>query len=107
MQRAHDRAKARSTLTTAAQAPSASPSVTESIAQLEQREFDHPEDPQVKAALARAYWCKGERGLAIEHWLWVVQFASESTEAVQAREVMQRVEHGRESDIAGLLHCGA
>jgi hypothetical protein len=44
------------------------------IATLEKKEFDESANLEIKEKLAKAYWCAGFRGLAVEKWLWLHQF---------------------------------
>ncbi|NDG86214.1 MAG: hypothetical protein EBX52_14390 [Proteobacteria bacterium] len=56
------------------------------IETLLREEFDRPQDATIKMKLARAYWCSGARGLAVEHWKWVETRTPRGTEAESARE---------------------
>ncbi|NCN40119.1 hypothetical protein GW916_02615 [bacterium] len=42
-----------------------------SIKNLEVLEFDRPQDPYLKEALLKQYWCAGERGLALNINEWI------------------------------------
>jgi len=42
------------------------------ITELEQLEYDRPDDASLKLELGRQYWCRTEKGLAFEHWRWLV-----------------------------------
>lgn len=48
------------------------------LSELEQLEFDRPDDPQLKLELGRHYWCRKERGLAVEHWRWLYSQSQDS-----------------------------
>ncbi|MEO5667917.1 MAG: hypothetical protein ABIR96_07660 [Bdellovibrionota bacterium] len=43
-----------------------------SLGDLEKLEYDRPDDANLKMALAQQYWCEGDRGLAVEHWRWLL-----------------------------------
>jgi hypothetical protein len=38
---------------------------------LEEEEQKSPRDLEIKALLARAYWCQKRLGFAVQHWLWL------------------------------------
>lgn len=44
------------------------------ILKLERQEFEESSNLEIKESLARAYWCAGRKGLAVEKWLWLNQF---------------------------------
>ena len=68
-------------------------------------EFRHPKDPAVKLRLARRYWCQGEKGVAVEQWLWLKQFAATTDEAKEARVYLEAVHAKAESEIKRRLDC--
>lgn len=73
-------------------APITAPAVSNapmSLKELERSEFQSPQDPALKLELARAYWCAGRHGTAVEHWKWIQQFAPRSTQADKARKLLK------------------
>jgi hypothetical protein len=66
------------------------------IADLELQEFKESSNLEVKEQLARAYWCSGKRGLAIEKWLWLNQFFRNHPRRPQWREHIHTAQRASE-----------
>lgn len=75
------------------------------LTELQQDEFSRPQDPQVKAALGRTYWCHNEKGRAVEHWRWLAHFAPTTPEATSAQEYLLLIKEGKESKVGRVLKC--
>jgi hypothetical protein len=63
-----------------------------SIERLENEEFRAPSNSKIKLELGVKLWCQNARGPAVEKWLWILQFAPNSTEAEQASRIMREIE---------------
>ncbi len=72
---------------------------------LEEKEFKESDDPAIKEALAKKHWCRGERGMAVQHWQWIRHFRPESSEADRAREFLLLIQDKNESRVSGKLSC--
>jgi hypothetical protein len=71
---------------------------------LERREFQSSDDPAIKEGLAAAYWCLGQRGKAIEHWKWMAQFATGTSQRLKAEELLDEARRSPK-DLATELGC--
>ncbi len=66
-----------------AKKPLATPDYEAEIKKLEMQEFEASSSLEIKELLARSYWCGQKKGLAVEKWLWLLQFFPNHTHAEQ------------------------
>ncbi len=57
-----------------------------SVSDLETQEFNRPDDVDLKMSLAKEYWCQDKKGLAYEHWRWVLRHEPQSPQALVAAQ---------------------
>jgi len=87
-------------------APRAGASETLGLEGLERLEFERPQDPGVKLRLARSHACREDWGLAVEHALWIRQFAPTSSEREAAERLLeQAVDAKRQAALRAELAC--
>lgn|GEM_PF-6992640 len=78
------------------------------LSELLKLEYDRPDDPALKAELARQYWCQGKRGLAVEHWKWLENRSTHSLGEWDWKEMLSLVSSDQTSlRIRSLLVCSS
>jgi hypothetical protein len=59
------------------------------LSELEKLEYDRPDDASLKMELARKYWCRDSKGLAVEHWLWVKRSKASHEDVALAKSFLE------------------
>lgn len=76
------------------------------LSELLKLEYDRPDDPALKAELARVYWCQNQRGLAFEHWKWLENRSSPSLGTWNWAEILKMARSTKhQSSLSELLAC--